>query len=113
MSDSLTRRSFLEACLASGVAGALGWTGRAAEPSGNETFPGWKPGELDLHFIYTGCGENMFYRLPDGTSVLNDVGEFYRPKSLAEVPLLPSPDRLGGEWVSRYLQRVYPEREID
>ena len=113
MGDSLTRRSFLGVCLASGAAGALGWTGRAAEPSGNETFPGWKPGELDLHFIYTGCGENMFYRLPDGTSVLNDVGEFYRPKSLAEVPLLPSPDRLGGEWVSRYLQRVYPEKEID
>ena len=32
-------------------------------------YPGWKPGEMDIHFIYTGCGENMFYRLPDVESM--------------------------------------------
>ena len=78
-----------------------------------ETYPGWKPGEMDLHFVYTGCGENMFYRLPDGTSILNDTGDYYRPRDLAQVPLLPSPERLGGEWMSRYISRVYPEKMID
>ena len=55
----------------------------------------------------------MFYRLPDGTAILNDTGDFYRPRDLANVPLLPSPERLGGEWMSRYVQRVYQEKVID
>ena len=105
------RRNFI-ASAASFVA-ALGWEGCASPPCDGETLPPWKPGLLDLHFIYTGCGENMFYRLPDGTAILNDVGEFYRPKYLPSVPLLPSPDRLGGDWVRRYLHRVYPEKTID
>ncbi len=97
---------------AAGVAGAFGIAGRANAGVG-DTYPGWNPGDLDLHFIYTGCGENMFYRLPDGTSILNDTGDFYCPKDLEHVPLLPSPERLGGEWVSRYVHRVYPEKTID
>ena len=78
-----------------------------------DVYPIWRPGELELHFIYTGCGENCFYILPDGTSILNDTGDFYRPADLADIPLLPSAERLGGEWVSRYIARVYPEKTID
>lgn len=90
------------------------WLARAVEsPETGGTLPPWKPGELELHFIYTGCGENCFYRLPDGTSILNDTGDFYRPRDLKNIPLLPSADRLGGEWVSRYIARVYPEKAID
>ena len=107
-----SRRTFVKGMAAAGVAGAFGITGRAKAGVG-DTYPGWNPGDLDLHFIYTCCGENMFYRLPDGTSILNDTGDFYRPKDLEHVPLLPFPERLGGEWVSRYVQRVYPEKTID
>ena len=107
-----TRRTFIKSCAAASFAGAFGITGRA-EAGAGDTYPGWKPGELDLHFVYTGCGENMFYRLPDGTAILNDTGDFYRPRDLANVPLLPSPERLGGEWMSRYVQRVYQEKVID
>ena len=106
-----TRREFLGG--ASALLAALGWEGCVSLPERCETLPAWQPGELDLHFIYTGCGENMFYRLPDGTAILNDVGDFYRPKDLAHVPLLPSADRPGGDWVRRYIARVYPERTID
>ena len=106
-----TRRSFILEAVA-GLA-ACGWSDCVCGSEAGETLGAWQPGNLDLHFIYTGCGENMFYRLPDGTAVLNDVGDFYRPADLAEVPLLPSPNRLGGDWVSRYIRRVYPEREID
>ena len=69
-----TRRSFLKACVASGAAGMLGWEGCVSGSGDDAVYPGWRPGELDLHFVYTGCGENMFYRLPDGTSILNDTG---------------------------------------
>ena len=113
----MDRRDFLKTSFA-GVAMACGalppWLARAIEsPETGSQLPKWKPGELELHFIYTGCGENCFYRLPDGTSILNDVGDFYRPRDLKDIPLLPSSERLGGEWVSRYIQRVYPEKTID
>lgn len=113
----MNRREFLKTSFA-GVAMACGtlppWLARAVEsPETGSVLPEWKPGELELHFIYTGCGENCFYRFPDGTSMLNDVGDFYRPRDLGEIPLLPSSDRIGGEWVSRYIQRVYPEKTID
>lgn len=105
------RRKFLEMILAS--AASTGFTGCASWSEIGASYPGWKPGELDLHFIYTGCGENIFYRLPDGTAILNDTGDFYRPRDLAQVPLLPSRNRLGGDWVARYLKRVYSEKTID
>ena len=107
-----TRRTFIKTGAAAGFAGAFGIAARA-EAGAGDVYPGWRPGELDLHFVYTGCGENMFFRLPDGTSILNDTGDYYRPRDLENVPLLPSPDRLGGEWMSRYVQRVYPEKVID
>ena len=94
------------------MAGAFGLQG-CASFGAEETYPGWKPGEMDLHFVYTGCGENMFYRLPDGTSILNDTGDYYRPCNLKDIPLLPSSERLGGEWMSRYIARIYPEKTID
>ena len=113
----MKRREFLKKSLAgAAVAGGFwpSWFALAVEsPEAGSVLPKWKPGELELHFIYTGCGENCFYRLPDGTAILNDVGDFYRPRDLTDIPLLPSPDRLGGEWVSRYIQRVYPEKTID
>lgn len=108
-----TRRTFLQACAAAGILGPLGWHGCVSAPQAGDIYPGWKPGEMDLHFVYTGCGENMFYRLPDGTSILNDTGDFFRPRDLKDVPLLPSADRLGGEWVARYIRRIYPEKTID
>ena len=107
-----TRRTFLKNCAAAGIVGTAGVSCRA-EASVGDIFPGWKPGEMDLHFIYTGSGENMFYRLPDGTSILNDTGDFFRPKDLEHTPLLPSAERVGGEWVSRYIKRVYGEKDID
>lgn len=108
----MNRREFIEMVMASAAfTGFRGYAGLADEVG--RPYPGWRPGDLDLHFVYTGCGENIFYRLPDGTAILNDTGEFYRPRDLNRVPLLPSAERLGGDWMTRYLKRVYPERTID
>ena len=109
-----TRKSFIHG-MASVAALGLPQFARCESPAAPapDVYPTWRPGELELHFIYTGCGENCFYILPDGTSILNDTGDFYRPSDIADIPLLPSAERLGGEWVSRYLSRVYPEKTID
>ena len=77
------------------------------------SYQGWRPGELDIHFIQTGCGEQTFFIFPDGTTMLLDCGDMYRPQYLQYVPRKPSPARLGGEWVSRYVQRLISERSID
>lgn len=71
-----------------------------------EPYRGWKSGELDIHFIYTGRGEANFYILPDATTMLIDAGDHQ-----ASVPMTdPKPDlsRRGGEWVARYIERVNP-----
>ena len=73
----LNRRDFIKNAT---VFGALAATGiaRGASDEVGKPYPCWKPGEMDLHFVYTGCGENMFYRLPDGTAILNDTGGISR-----------------------------------
>ena len=67
-----------------------------------EPYRGWKSGELDIHFIYTGRGEANFYIMPDATTMLIDAGDHQ-----ATVPMTdPKPDlsRRGGEWVARYIE---------
>ena len=112
MADMVSRRRFIGGSLAAAGAALLP---RFAAGSAvlSDVFPRWRPGELELHFIHTGCGENCFYILPDGTTILNDTGDFYRPENVREIPLLPSAERLGGEWVARYISRVWPEKTID
>lgn len=78
----------------------------AASKQAGDTYKGWKQGEMDIHFIYTGRGEANFYIFPDGTSMLVDAGDHQ-----ASVPMTdPKPDlsRRGGEWVARYIERVNP-----
>ena len=104
-----SRRDFLGCMAAAGGFAALPAFGASA----THVYPGWKPGELDVHCIQTGCGEQTFFIFPDGTTMLLDCGDMYRPQYLMHVPRQPSPERLGGEWVSRYVQRLIPQRTID
>jgi len=104
-----SRRDFLGCMASTGVFAAMSAFGSAAKT----VYPDWKPGELDIHCIQTGCGEQTFFMFPDGTTMLLDCGDMYRPQYLMHVPRQPSPERLGGEWVSRYVQRLIPQRTID
>ena len=55
----LNRRDFLRNATAFGALSAVGIAqGSSAEVG--RPYPGWRPGEMDLHYVYTGCGENMF-----------------------------------------------------
>jgi len=72
---------------------------------------GWRPGEFQVHMIHTGVGESVFLIFPDGTSMLIDSGD--HPAVAREelaVPVLPSPNRMAGYWVARYIQRVNPRQ---
>ena len=82
-----------------------------------ESVPPWRPGELELHFIHTGRGENCFYVLPDGTTVVNDCGDFYWTGKLVGlgVPFLPAgtEGELGAEVVARYIGKIIGAKRID
>lgn len=104
-----SRRDFLRGVSSAAALTALPALGIGAMP----VYPGWRRGELDIHFIQTGVGEQTFFIFPDGTTMLLDCGDCYRPQYLQHIPRVPSPERLGGEWVSRYVQRLVSERTID
>lgn len=111
--DAMKRREFISGM---GAVGAGMFTGCLSDRmKGVEgcRYPGWTPGELDIHFIQTGVGEQTFFILPDGTTMLLDCGDMYRPQYLPLIPRRPTDGRLGGEWVSRYVQRLIRERAID
>jgi hypothetical protein len=80
-----------------------------------QVWPGWKPGEFQVHFICTGVAESLFCILPDGTSMLLDCGDHPAcNRGELAVPILPDQSRHAGEWVARYVERVNPHgRDVD
>ena len=106
MQEFMTRRMFV----GSGLAAAGAWS---AGCTGYKKYPGWKEGELDIHFIHTGVGEQTFFIFPDGTTMLLDCGDTHHAKYMCDVPPQPSVERLGGDWVARYIRRLTAKREID
>ncbi len=85
-------------------------------------YQGWREGELDLHFIHTGVGENCFHIYPDGTTMLLDCGDrawnrfasvSWNPLKSQDAACLPKPNasRRPGEWVARYIKRLRPDME--
>ena len=77
--------------------------------------PAWKPGEFQVHFIYTGVAESIFWILPDGTTMLLDCGDHAAwTRGKKAVWILPNGTRHSGEWIARYVQRVNPAKtEVD
>ena len=101
---------FAVAALAAGALAAADGAG-VGKPLGK-----WTPGHFQVHAIYTGCGEQMFLVFPDSTTMLLDCGDCAAmTRGEYAVPVLPrEPYRLGGDWVSRYVQRVNPNgRNVD
>ena len=109
---AVNRRGFVCAAAGFAFAGAGGCFSRRAAAT---ELPRWRPGELDIHFIHTGVGEQTFFIFPDGTTMLLDCGDTHHAKYMCDVPPMPGPERYGGEWTARYVSRVIPDgrREID
>lgn len=91
----LGRTSFMKMAVGAAGAAAFGnWraafaAGTKAEDVG-KVWKGWKPGEFQVHFIYTGVGESMFIIFPDSTTMLFDCGDHAAVTRLdLAVPVLP------------------------
>ena len=79
----MKRRDFVKAALAAPFIGVAGTDGTACSqaveqcvgdnascqglkhPLTGKKLPPWKPGEFQVHFIYTGVAESMFWIMPD------------------------------------------------
>ena len=108
-----TRRGFLGSAVAAGMLSAISaqtsGSVNVSERAANCVWRGWKPGEFQVHFIYTGVAESMFLIFPDSTTMLLDCGDHAAVTRLdLAVPVLPNPGRLAGDWVGRYVRRVNP-----
>jgi len=110
----MDRRKFIKASLLGGAAFWLtDWKEAFAmgrdDILAGKPWQGWKEGEFQIHFIYTGVAESLFLIFPDGTTMLLDCGDFDAlARGLKAVPLLPSADKHAGEWIARYVTRVNP-----
>jgi len=104
----LTRREFGVCLMGLAASG-----GRAALVAADRSLPAWRKGELEIHLIATGRGENMLWILPDGTTVLNDCGDYMKEKYRKFIPALPDEKRSPGEYVARYVAQRIPGRTID
>ena len=126
----MNRRDFVKAALAAPFVGAASSATGGSQSSATVTdamnrvppdgskhllvgkpLPPWKPGEFQVHFIYTGVAESMFWILPDGTTMLLDCGDHpaWQRGKLA-VWILPDGKRYAGEWIARYVARVNPNK---
>lgn len=106
---SISRRDFMG--LGAVALGAFGTSYAAGEQDSSVGRPwrGWTKGRFQVHFIYTGVAESMFWIFPDGTSMLLDCGDHAALTRLElSVPVKPDPGRLAGDWIARYVKRVNP-----
>ena len=110
----MDRRNFIKTSLIGGAALCLSDWEKAFAMGRNDLqagkpWQGWKEGQFQIHFIYTGVAESLFLIFPDGTTMLLDCGDFDAlARGEKAVPLLPSAQRHAGEWIARYVTRVNP-----
>ena len=66
----------------------------------------WKEGYLDIHQISTGRGNATFMILPDGTTMMVDMGDLGDTTHFRQevMPAVPSSEKSPAEWVARYVR---------
>lgn len=88
-----------------------------------QVFPQWEQGFLDIHHINTGEGNSTFVQMPDGTTLLVDVGTVDKAAFedrhfplKATVPV-PNNSLSAGEKVAKYMgsmsKKVEDTRQVD
>lgn len=61
----------------------------------------WQEGDLDIHLVATGSGENAFVVMPDGTTMLIDAGRTKAPCLIK--------DKTPGQVLSDYIKHFSPQ----
>lgn len=76
-----------------------------------EPMPAWSEGYLDIHAISTGRGECQLIIMPDGTSLVVDVGEFsYEPKRYTNVEQRPNAQTRPTKAFADYIRHFIPNK---
>ena len=107
----MDRRTFVRTALATSAAGVLSpWSGaRAAAVTPGPRLAPWRPGELQVHFLYAGSSESVFMIMPDGTSLLVDVGDYDCGGDWTKAnPVGPLGGRGPGKFTADYIKKVNP-----
>lgn len=74
------------------------------DPTKFEYTEPWKAGYMDIHQISTGRGNAAFLILPDGTTLLVDMGDLGVDNFSQEIMNpVPSSSKTPAEWVARYI----------
>ena len=97
----MNRREFLEGSL------AAAFLAGCRSPRVGETYPKWRPGEFQIHCIYTGNAESTFWIFPDGTTMLLDCGDTDTRKR-DPAPMKLAKIGQAGDFIARYVTRVNP-----
>ncbi|NLP12031.1 hypothetical protein GX408_16655 [bacterium] len=71
----------------------------------------WEKGFLDIHFISTGRGNSAFYVMPDGTTLLVDMGELPSNNDGRGSPAVPDSSKSAAQWVADYIQQFHPDEK--
>ena len=104
--DRILTSSFLSVLLM--MTAACGCNGGADEDFDfsyqKETLSDWQEGWLDIHHINTGRGNCTFMILPDGTTMLADVGDVGSESFQEITPAMPSSAKTPAAWVSEYIK---------
>ena len=66
----------------------------------------WREGYLDIHQISTGRGNATFMILPDGTTMMVDMGDLGDTSHFRQevMPAVPSSAKSPAQWVARYVR---------
>lgn len=66
----------------------------------------WKEGYLDIHQISTGRGNASFMILPDGTTMMVDMGDMGDVSHFKQeiMPAVPSVEKSPAQWVAQYVR---------
>ena len=73
---------------------------------GEKDLSPWREGYLDIHQISTGRGNATFMILPDGTTMMVDMGDLGDTTHFRQevMPAVPSSEKSPAEWVARYVR---------
>lgn len=75
---------------------------------GTDGLTPWREGYLDIHQISTGRGNATFMILPDGTTMMVDMGDLGDTSHFRQevMPAVPSSEKSPAQWVAEYVKHV-------